>query len=350
MAPTEYTIYRGAEGMIKQETTELPALGPKEILVKITHSGVCGTDVAYMPYGIALGHEGVGIVEAIGSEVTQLKVGDRAGGGFHRDSCGHCHYCLSGQDIWCYERSVFGEKDYNNGTFGEYYVGVETYPHKIPEGLSSEDAAPLQCAGATTYSALVDVLKPGERVGIVGIGGLGHLAIQFASKLGAQVVVFSTSRNKEEEAKQLGASEFYLLDELEKVQKPVQVLVIAGSRYPDWSKFMVKDILARAGTIVPLSAPHGDLVLPYSSHYKFASTIADWSIQFFPSLVRWYNLHLSLVASRGRHVEMLEFAASKCVKPWVEKFELSERGVREAIGKLNSNQMRYRAVLVARDA
>ena len=233
---SEYTVYRGVEGLIKPSVVQKPELGPKDILVKITHSGVCGTDLAYLPYGLALGHEGVGIVEAIGSEVTQFKVGERAGGGYHRDSCGHCSYCLSGQDIWCYERSVFGEKDYNNGTFGQYYVGKETYLHKIPEGMASEHAAPLQCAGATTYNALVQVVKPGDRVGILGIGGLGHLAIQFARKLGTEVVVFSTSRSKEEEAKQLGASEFYLLDELEKRPKPVNTLVVAGSKYPDWKK------------------------------------------------------------------------------------------------------------------
>lgn len=221
---------------MKKSPAKLPSLGPKDILVKITHSGLCGTDLAFLPYGLALGHEGVGIVEAVGSDVTQFKIGDRAGGGYHRDSCGHCSYCLSGQDIWCYERSVFGEGDYNNGTIGDYYVGKETYLHKIPEGLSSEHAAPLQCAGATTYNALVSVVKPGERVGIVGIGGLGHLAIQFARKLGTEVVVFSTSKSKEKEAKELGASEFYLLDELDKIKTPVNTLVVAGNRYPDWKK------------------------------------------------------------------------------------------------------------------
>lgn len=233
---SEYKVFRGVDGAIKPSSAQKPQLGPKDILVKITHSGVCGTDLGYVPSGIALGHEGVGIVEAIGSDVTQFKIGERAGGGYHRNSCGHCNYCLTGQDIWCYERSVFGETDYNNGTFGEYYVGKETYLHKIPEGMASEHAAPLQCAGATTYNALVQVVKPGDRVGIIGIGGLGHLAIQFARKLGTEVVVFSTSKSKEEEARKLGASEFYLLDELEKLPKPIHTLVVAGSKYPDWEK------------------------------------------------------------------------------------------------------------------
>lgn len=234
--PKDYTVYRGVDGVIKASTTKTTELGPKEVLVKITHSGLCGTDLHYIPFGMALGHEGVGIVEAVGSAVTTLKPGDRTGGGFHRNACGHCKYCLSGQDIWCYERSIYGEGDHSNGTLGEYFLGFETFLHRIPDSMASEHAAPLQCAGATVYSALVDVIRPFQRVGIVGIGGLGHLAIQYASKLGAEVVVFSTSRDKDAEAKEFGASEFYLLSETEKLAKPVDILVVAGSRYPDWDK------------------------------------------------------------------------------------------------------------------
>jgi D-arabinose 1-dehydrogenase-like Zn-dependent alcohol dehydrogenase len=96
-------------------------------------------------------------------------------------------------------------------------------------------AAPLQCAGATVYNGLIDVLKPGQRVGVVGIGGLGHLAIQFAAKLGAEVVVFSTTKAKEAEAKGFGAAEFCLLSEPEKVSAPIDVLVLTGNSYPDFS-------------------------------------------------------------------------------------------------------------------
>ncbi|KAF2809004.1 GroES-like protein [Mytilinidion resinicola] len=328
--PQDTTTYHGVSGDVKPTTTALPALGPKEILIKITHTGLCASDLAYIPYGIALGHEGVGTVLAIGSEVTQFAVGDRAGGGYHRNSCGHCSYCLSGQDIWCYERTIFGEKDYGNGTIAGHYVGVETYLHKIPEGLESEHAAPLQCAGATVYNALLGVAKPGERVGIVGIGGLGHLAVQIARKMGAEVVVFSTSQDKEKEAKGFGANEFYLLDEVEKVTKPINTLVVSGNKYPDWDKFLVKNVLARAGTIIPLAAPHDRLNLP--------------AFQLF---FDGYNVKSSLVASRRTHDDMLAFCASHDVKPVIERFELSESGIGEAIGKLTANKMRYRGVLVA---
>jgi D-arabinose 1-dehydrogenase-like Zn-dependent alcohol dehydrogenase len=151
-------------------------------------------------------------------------------------SCGKCTYCLSGRDIYCYTRDIYGEASFGTGTFSRYYVGAETYLHAIPDNLPSAIAAPLQCAGATVYNGLIDVLKPGDRVGIIGIGGLGHLAIQFAAKLGAEVVVFSTSPTKEHEAKAFGAAEFYLLAEPQKLSEPVDVLVLTGNSYPDFSK------------------------------------------------------------------------------------------------------------------
>jgi D-arabinose 1-dehydrogenase-like Zn-dependent alcohol dehydrogenase len=236
MSSTSQITYRGVENVVKSVPSDLPALGPLDVLIKITHSSLCGTDLAYIKYGIALGHEGIGIVQEVGNAVTQLKIGDRVGGGYHRGSCGHCKYCLSGQDIWCYERIIFGEGDYGNGTFSSYYIGRETYVHKIPEAIPSEFAAPLQCAGATVYGALVGIVKPSQRVGIIGIGGLGHLAIQFASKLGASVIVFSHSANKEAEARSFGAAEFYSLDDVSKIAAPVDLLVLTANRYPDWSK------------------------------------------------------------------------------------------------------------------
>jgi D-arabinose 1-dehydrogenase-like Zn-dependent alcohol dehydrogenase len=235
---TQYEVFRGVEGKITGTTVAIPELGPHDVLIRITHTGVCHSDLGFFKGGapIALGHEGVGEVVAIGSGVKQFKIGDRAGGGFHRDSCGHCKYCLTGNDIFCNERVILGEGDYDNGTFGQYYIGKETYVHRIPDNIPSDEAAPLQCAGATTYSALINNIKPTQRVGIMGIGGLGHLAIQFASKMGAEVVVFSTTKSKEAEAREFGANEFVLLNELDKLKAPVDVLVLTASKYPDWDK------------------------------------------------------------------------------------------------------------------
>jgi D-arabinose 1-dehydrogenase-like Zn-dependent alcohol dehydrogenase len=138
--------------------------------------------------------------------------------------------------MWCYRRNMFGESDTDNGTLADYFVADETFLYQIPEAMSSENAAPMQCAGATTYAALADKVNGGDRVGILGIGGLGHLAIQFAAKLGATVVVLSSSRSKETEARSFGAHEFYLMDELESITAPLDILLITGSAFPPFDK------------------------------------------------------------------------------------------------------------------
>lgn len=284
MSSLSRTVYRGVDGAVKSNQSDLPTLGPLDVLVKITHASLCGTDLGYMPYGIALGHEGVGIVQDKGIAVTQVQIGDRVGGGYHRGSCGHCQYCLKGQDIWCYERLVFGEGDYDNGTFSEYYIGKETYIHKIPETIKDEHAAPLQCAGVTVYGGMIDVVKPFQRVGIIGIGGLGHLAIQFAAKMGAKVVVFSHSKDKEAEALSFGATEFYALDEVEKLSAPVDVLVLTGNRYPDWSKYV---FLSRFSSTPNRKQIHGkECSCSYRNYYsslgapwKFRTTVSRATIK-----------------------------------------------------------------------
>ena len=134
----------------------------------------------------------------------------------------------------CYDRDIYGESNYSNGTFATYYTATEGYVYKIPETMSSEVAAPLQCAGATVYSALRSYYKTGMRVGVLGIGGLGHLAIQFAAKMGAHVTVFSTSPGKEQEARGFGAAEFVVLGHEEKLEAPVDVLLITAHKAPDW--------------------------------------------------------------------------------------------------------------------
>ncbi|RGP69155.1 hypothetical protein FSPOR_4870 [Fusarium sporotrichioides] len=332
---SEYTVYRsgGSNGGFSPSSVKIPALGPQDILLRITHSGVCHTDITFCQLGapIALGHEGVGVVEAVGSLVKQFNIGDRAGGGFHRDACGLCKYCLSGKDIYCYNRVIFGEGDFDNGTFGSYYIGKETFLHKIPDGLASEHAAPLQCAGATVYAALQATVTPGKRVGILGIGGLGHLAIQYANKMGADVVIYSTSASKEMEARQLGAHEFHLMENMfDDAKAPIDVLVICGTTYPDWDRVMVKEFLARDGVIVPLAAPvHGPLSLPAGA-------------MFFQG----YHVFSSLVGSRNVHDEMLEFSARHGIKPMVQIFKHEgAETIKEVFELMKLNKMRYRAVL-----
>ncbi|KIW88492.1 uncharacterized protein Z519_11061 [Cladophialophora bantiana CBS 173.52] len=323
-------VMRGVDGKVKKTPAEIPELKPNEVLVKITHSGLCGTDLYYIDPGCALGHEGVGIVEQVGNAVTAHKIGDRVGGGYLRSSCGQCKYCLTGRDIMCYNRDVFGFAGFSNGTFATYYVATEGYVYSIPESMPSEIAAPLQCAGATVYAALKTYYQTGMRVGVLGIGGLGHLAIQFAAKMGAPTTVFSTSHSKEKEARDFGASEFIVLGQEDKLETPVDLLLITAFKAPNWSTFMSDKVVARGASIVVLGAIGMTLEFP-----------------FFPYFFNCYNLVTNLVASRATHAEMLAFAAHHGVKPLIEEFPMDEVGVAEAVVRLQQGKVRYRAVLKA---
>jgi D-arabinose 1-dehydrogenase-like Zn-dependent alcohol dehydrogenase len=143
-----FTVFKGTEkGEVVEAKTEKGDLKPEEVLLRVTHSGLCGTDVHYKGVDMVLGHEGVGEVEAVGSAVKLFKKGDRAGWGYNHDSCGTCKQCLSGNDIYCPERKMYGEADLDQGSFASHAVWKETFLFKIPDNMTSEVAAPLQCGG-----------------------------------------------------------------------------------------------------------------------------------------------------------------------------------------------------------
>jgi D-arabinose 1-dehydrogenase-like Zn-dependent alcohol dehydrogenase len=188
---------------------------------------------------MVLGHEGVGIVEAVGSSITRFNIGDRIGFGYAKDGCGKCETCLAGNSYPCeVAPRNFGAQDLDQGSFSDFSVWPETDLYKIPDALSSAEAAPLFCAGMTVFTPMFKFgIKTGHRVGIIGIGGLGHLAIQYGAKLGGEVVVFSGSADKEKEAIALGAKEFFVTKELgeKKPEKKLDYLVITANGHPDWN-------------------------------------------------------------------------------------------------------------------
>ncbi|KAJ5595597.1 uncharacterized protein N7459_001805 [Penicillium hispanicum] len=206
-----FTVFRGSpDGTIRQEVSRRDDLKRDDVLVRITHSGVCFTDVHYRHADMALGHEGTGVVESTGPETKLLKQGDRVAWGYEHDCCGHCRQCLTGWETLCAERKMYGSADLDQGSFGTHAVWRETFLFQISDNISNEDAGPLMCGGSTVINALdVAQVRPTARVGVVGVGGLGHFAIQFAAKMGCQVIVFSGTDSKQEEARDLGATEFY---------------------------------------------------------------------------------------------------------------------------------------------
>lgn len=152
----------------------------------------------------------------------------------------HCDQCLSGNEILCAQRAMYGEADLDQGAFASHAVWKAAFLFHIPDAITSAEAAPLMCAGSTVFNPLHTYVRSTDRVGVVGVGGLGHLAIQFASKMGCEVVVLSSSDDKKEEAKKLGATEFYATRGASKLDigRPVDHLIITTSSLPDWHLYV----------------------------------------------------------------------------------------------------------------
>lgn len=277
---------------------------------------------------MVLGHEGSGVVEAVGPDVKTLTKGDRVGWGYQTDACGQCQECLSGHETFCSGRAMYGYANFDQGSFASHAVWREAFLHKLPEGLTDEAAAPLQCGGATVFAALQG-LAPGVTVGVLGVGGLGHLAIQFAAKMGCRVVVLSGSSAKREQALSLGAHKFVATNEGQTVEDGWKIdrLLVTSSVQPKWNTLL--PMMSMRSQIYPLSVSQDDLVIPYLPLISMGITIQG-----------------SLVATRVLHREMLKFAALHGVTPIVESFPMTEAGISEAIGKLEDGKMVYRGVLV----
>ncbi len=218
-----------------------------EVEIKISHCGVCHSDVHLIDndwgiskYPFIPGHEIVGTVVAVGSGVTDRTMGERVGVGWQADSCGICEWCRQGQEQLCAKSqpTCVGR----NGGFADRVRVNSRFAVPVPAGLESENAAPLMCAGITVYSPLRNYgVRPSSRVGVIGIGGLGHIGIQFAKAFGAEVTAFSTSKDKEAEAKSLGAHNFVNTRDtgaLKKVAGSFDLLLSTVSADQDWQAYV----------------------------------------------------------------------------------------------------------------
>lgn len=349
---------------VKKKTERV--LGDHEVLIKTTHSGLCYTDVHAKDKGCGLGHEGVGLVVEVGRAVNTgatntttpsssggaLKPGDRVGWGWLHGSCGRCASCLSGYRQYCADARGFAFSDLDQGAFGDLRIIDAAFAYRIPGALASAHAAPLMCAGASVYEALdAAAARPGDRVGVVGVGGLGHVAVLFARAMGCGVTALFASRRspggrKVEDAFALGADEaLCIADGYEESFRPgndggsgdalntgieeskkINVLLVTSNELPDWER--VLPLLDRMARIVLMSIQTKPLNIPY-----------------MPFILPGHRIIASTEASQRNHVDMLEFAARNKIKPWVERFPMDENGMQQAFEKLEAGQMRYRGVL-----
>ncbi|KAK9482678.1 chaperonin 10-like protein [Lipomyces starkeyi] len=328
----DFTVYKGShDGKVLKSTTHKDDLKGDQVLVKVTHSGVCFTDVHYRQVDMVLGHEGTGIVAEIGPDVKDLKVGDLVGWGYEYDCCGRCKSCLSGWETMCPDRKMYGFADFDQGSFASHAVRREAFLFKIPPNMSAEDAGPLMCAGSTIFNALhvANVIST-SRVGIIGVGGLGHLAIQFAAKMGCETVVFSGTESKKDDAINLGANEFYATKGLTSLDigKPLDHLIVTTSSQPDWKLYI--GLMAPGGTISPLSVDNRDLTIPY-----------------MPLLLNGLRIQGGIVSARKLHRDMLDFAAFHGIKPIIMRFPFNVDGIESCLKTLTEGKMKYRGVLVA---
>jgi len=325
-----FTVYKGSKDakIVKSQTTK-PDLENDQVLIKITASGLCGTDEHYKEADMALGHEGVGLVEELGPNVKDLKKGDRVGWGYEHNACGRCEKCLTGRETYCPEREMYGMANLDQGSFASHAVWREAFLFKVPDELTDAEAAPLMCGGATVFNALHAYnVRPTDRVGVMGVGGLGHLAIQYAAKMGCDVCVFSGSDNKKDEAMKLGAKEFVAMkgkDEIS-VSRKIDVLLVTTSVSPDW-KIMLP-VLNTNATIFPLTVSSDDFSFPQMALISNGITVQG-----------------SVVAARQVHRDMLAFSALHGIKPINMEFPLTESGIEEAMATLRDGKMRYRGVL-----
>ncbi|KAL9650090.1 hypothetical protein ABK040_016412 [Willaertia magna] len=314
-------------------------LEPHQVFLEVICCSICHTDwVTFGNEGATPGHEIVGIVKAIGSEVEKegkIKIGMRVGAGYQYSSCKHCETCSNHFENICNQSKPF----YLAPIQGGYQSGVVWDAHfvfPIPEKLPSIYAAPLLCAGATVFSALhyfgenTNFKVKGKKLvcGVLGLGGLGHLALQYAKKMGYHVVGLSTSKDKEEEVRSFGADEFYLHNTKEAevaLNEKFDILLNTVSANIDIDKFL------------RMLRPFGKLCMLGLSWEPYKFTI-------LPIVSNNRTICGSAIGSPDDLNRMLEFSAEHGIKPTIELSPLDD--VEKAIVRVHENKARYRIVLV----
>ncbi|MFM5889615.1 MAG: NAD(P)-dependent alcohol dehydrogenase [Dolichospermum sp.] len=310
-------------------------LGSNDVEIAVTHNGLCHTDIHMRDndwnvskFPLVAGHEVVGNVTQIGADVTGIKIGNRLGFGWISNSCRVCDACLRGEENICrqgYKGLIVG----NHGGFANKLRACADFAYKIPDNLDSASAAPLLCAGITVYTPLRTYIKyPGAKVGVLGIGGLGHLAIKFAEAMGAEVTAFSTSSDKEAEAKEFGAHYFCNwknTEQIKEVSGTLDLLLCTVSSEIDWNKAF--GLLANNGVLCLVGLPVSTLNIPLLPLVFGQKAIAG-----------------SVVGGRRFMKEMLEFAAIHQIKPMIETIPISQ--INAAMDRVVANKARYRIVLV----
>lgn len=342
MIPTKAYAAQNATSPLSPFNFERRDPGPADVQIEILFCGVCHSDVHQVRdewggsiYPMVPGHEIVGRVTSVGSDVTKFKAGDLAGVGCFVDSCRVCENCQSGIEQYC-EEGMTGtyngrERVTNAPTYGGYSTQIvvdEKYTLKISEKLSLAGVAPLLCAGITTYSPLRHVgVGKGHKVGVMGLGGLGHMAVKFAASFGAEVTMLSTSPSKEADAKKLGAHHFALTtdkDTVKSLQNKFDFILNTVSAPHEYTPFL--DMLRTNGTMIVVGAP------PVPSQ-----------VPAFNLIMKRRSIIGSLIGGIKETQEMLDYCAEHNIVSDVEVINVQD--VNEAYERMLKGDVRYRFVI-----
>ncbi|SFE23337.1 uncharacterized zinc-type alcohol dehydrogenase-like protein [Paenibacillus algorifonticola] len=341
MCKTNVLSVPSARAPFEKTVMERRELRPNDILIEIKYCGICHSDIhnAFDEWGHGMfpmvpGHEMAGVVSAVGSEVMKFAVGDRVGVGCFVDSCGQCEYCLSGEEQYCTKGVInsYNSLDYDgNQTYGGYsqkIVVKEDFVVRIPDALDLDVASPLLCAGITTYSPLKHWnIGPGKKVAIVGMGGLGHLAVQYAHALGAEVTVLSQSLNKKEEALSFEADHYFATSDsatFTALANRFDLILNTVSANLNVDAYL--SMLRLDGTLVNVGAPSE----PDQYHV-------------FSLIMQRRSIAGSLVGGIRETQEMLDFSAQHGIAPKIEVIHADQ--VDEAFERIIRSDVRYRFVI-----
>lgn len=330
-----------AKAPLERTTIERRPVGEFDVLIDIKFAGICHSDIHQARDGwgegifpMVPGHEIAGIVAETGSGVTRFKVGDRVGVGCMVDSCGKCDACLMGREQHCAEGNTqtynaldrAGEPTY--GGYSTHIVVAERFALSIPEGIALDEAAPLLCAGITTYSPLKRWgAGPGKKVAVVGLGGLGHMAVKIAHALGAEVTVLSQSLRKKDDGLKLGADHYYATSDprtFEELAGTFDVILSTVSAPLDFGAYL--GLLRTDGTLVNVGAPEEPV-----------------SLNLFSLILGNKSIAGSMIGGIKETQEMLDFCAVHGLGAEIEVIDAGR--VNEAYERILASDVRYRFVI-----
>lgn len=312
-----------------------------DVLIEIKYAGICHSDIhtahgewGPVNYPLVPGHEIAGIVTDVGAEVTKYKVGDRVGVGCMVDSCGECENCRKGEEQYCLKGNIqtyAGVDKYGEPTQGGYSTHIvvqENFVLRIPDAIELDVAAPLLCAGITTYSPLNHWnAGSGKKVAIVGMGGLGHMAVQIAHSMGAEVTVLSQTLKKKDDGLQLGADHYYATSEpetFEKLAGSFDLIINTVSAKLDISQYL--SLLTLDGTLVNVGAPAEPLPVNVFSLIGHRRSFAG-----------------SMIGGIRETQEMLDFCAEHNIVPKIEVISADQ--IDEAYERVLASDVKYRFVI-----